>query len=110
MIRSLRICRVGWLQSGGVSEAEFAHRTVQNVAPGANLLDAEFFSGASESRGRLFGCELFCPRLVGIGALENRVTQLQQTGGFGYAQPPAYCILNHFHRLELSLTRPHQTG
>jgi hypothetical protein len=34
-------------------------------------------------------------------------TQLQQTGGFAYAQPPACCILNHFHPLELFLTHRH---
>jgi hypothetical protein len=34
-------------------------------------------------------------------------TQLQQTGGFAYAQPPARCILNHFHPLELFLTHRH---
>ena len=33
--------------------------------------------------------------------------QLQQTGGFAYAQPPACCILNHFHPLELFLTHRH---
>jgi Integrase core domain len=36
-----------------------------------------------------------------------RFTQLQQTGGFAYAQPPARCILNHFHSLELFLTHRH---
>src|SRR5450755_1163980 len=34
-------------------------------------------------------------------------TQLQQPSGFAYAQPPAYCILNHFHALELFLTHRH---
>src|SRR5664280_1468828 len=34
-------------------------------------------------------------------------TQLQQPGGFAYAQPPARCILNHFHPLELFLTHRH---
>ena len=34
-------------------------------------------------------------------------TQLQQTGGFAYAQPPACCILYHFHSLELFLTHRH---
>src|SRR6266498_5130835 len=34
-------------------------------------------------------------------------TQLQQTGGFAYAQPPACCILYHFHPLELFLTHRH---
>jgi hypothetical protein len=34
-------------------------------------------------------------------------TQLQQTGGFAYAQPPARCILNHLHSLELLLTHYH---
>jgi hypothetical protein len=33
--------------------------------------------------------------------------QLQQTGGFAYAQPSARCILNHFHPLELFLTHRH---
>ena len=35
------------------------------------------------------------------------LTQLQQTGGFAYAQPPARCILNHFHSLKLFLTHRH---
>src|SRR5579864_9133708 len=35
------------------------------------------------------------------------LTELQQTGGFAYAQPPACCILNHFHPLELLLTHRH---
>ena len=35
------------------------------------------------------------------------LTQLQQTGGFAYAQPPARRILNHFHPLELFLTHRH---
>jgi hypothetical protein len=34
-------------------------------------------------------------------------TQLQQTCGLAHAQPPAYCILNHFHALELFLTHHH---
>src|SRR5450755_822396 len=34
-------------------------------------------------------------------------TPLQQAGGFAYAQPPARCILNHFHPLELFLTHRH---
>jgi len=33
--------------------------------------------------------------------------QLQQAGGFAYPQPPAHCILNHFHPLELFLTHRH---
>jgi hypothetical protein len=36
-------------------------------------------------------------------------TELQQTGGFAYAQPPARCILNHFHSLELFLTHRHHS-
>src|SRR5690348_16101939 len=35
------------------------------------------------------------------------LTELQQTGGFAYAQPPTCCILNHFHPLELFLTHRH---
>src|SRR6266478_4344756 len=35
------------------------------------------------------------------------LTQLQQTSGFAYAQPSSYCILNHFHPLELFLTHCH---
>src|ERR1039458_6607227 len=30
-----------------------------------------------------------------------------KAGGFAYAQPPARCILNHFHPLELFLTHRH---
>ena len=40
-------------------------------------------------------------------ALHLPLAQLQQTGGFAYAQPPACCILNHFHALELFLTHRH---
>src|ERR1019366_2221470 len=49
----------------------------------------------------------------GVGAvpplqpLHLALTQLQQAGGFAYAQPPARCILNHFHPLELFLTHGH---
>jgi hypothetical protein len=39
--------------------------------------------------------------------LHLALTQLQQSGCFAYAQPPAYCILNHFHALELFLTHCH---
>ena len=35
------------------------------------------------------------------------LAQLQQTGGFAYAQPPARCILNHFHPLKLFLSHRH---
>src|SRR5579863_2267736 len=35
------------------------------------------------------------------------LAQMQQTGGFAYAQPPACCILYHFHSLELFLTQGH---
>ena len=34
-------------------------------------------------------------------------TQLQQSRGFAYPQPPGDCILNHFHPLELFLTHCH---
>ena len=34
-------------------------------------------------------------------------TQLQQTGGFAYAQPTFHCILNYFHALPLFLTHCH---
>ena len=40
-------------------------------------------------------------------ALHLAFTELQQTGGFAYAQPPAYCIFNHLHSLELFLTQRH---
>src|SRR6266567_2778824 len=49
----------------------------------------------------------------GIGAiallepLHLPFTELQQAGGFAYAQPPARCILNHFHSLELFLAHRH---
>jgi hypothetical protein len=39
--------------------------------------------------------------------LHLALAQLQQTGGFAYAQPPACCILNHLHSLELFLTHHH---
>ena len=42
-------------------------------------------------------------------ALHLAFTQLQQAGGFAYAQPPARCILNHFHPLELFLTHRHHS-
>src|ERR1700728_113689 len=34
-------------------------------------------------------------------------TQLEQEGGFAYAQPPSCCVLNHLHALELLLTHGH---
>ena len=39
--------------------------------------------------------------------LHLSLTQLQQTSSLAYAQPPAHCILNHFHALELFLTHRH---
>src|ERR1039458_8120064 len=45
--------------------------------------------------------------IAAFEALHLALTQLQQTGGFAYAQPPARCILNHFHPLELFLTQGH---
>jgi hypothetical protein len=42
--------------------------------------------------------------IAALQPLPLSFTQLQQTGGFAYAQPPARCILNHFHSLELFLT------
>src|ERR1019366_2068077 len=45
--------------------------------------------------------------IAALEALHLAFTQLQQTGGFAYAQPPACCILNHFHPLELFLTHRH---
>src|SRR5258706_7849276 len=35
------------------------------------------------------------------------LAQMQQAGGFAYAQPPACCIFNHLHSLELFLTHRH---
>src|ERR1035441_743163 len=34
-------------------------------------------------------------------------TQLQQAGGFAYAQPPACCVLYHLHSLKLLLAHCH---
>src|SRR5271170_7105408 len=45
--------------------------------------------------------------IAAFEALHLAFTQLQQAGGFAYAQPPAHCILNHFHPLELFLTHRH---
>src|SRR5271166_6294882 len=45
--------------------------------------------------------------IAALEALHLAFAQLQQTGGFAYAQPPARCILNHFHPLELFLTHGH---
>jgi hypothetical protein len=45
--------------------------------------------------------------ITALEPLHLTFTQLQQTGGFAYAQPPASCILNHFHSLELFLTHRH---
>ena len=45
--------------------------------------------------------------IAALEPLHLPLTQLQQTGGFAYAQPPACCILNHFHSLELFLTHRH---
>ena len=38
------------------------------------------------------------------------LAQMQQAGGFAYAQPPACCIFNHLHSLELFLTHHHHPG
>ena len=40
-------------------------------------------------------------------ALHLTFTQLQQPGGFAYAQPPARRVLNYFHPLKLFLTHCH---
>ena len=45
--------------------------------------------------------------IAALEALHLAFAQLQQTGGFAYAQPPARRILNHFHPLELFLTHGH---
>src|SRR5271157_4178449 len=45
--------------------------------------------------------------IAAFEALHLAFTQLQQAGGFAYAQPPARCILDHFHPLELFLTHGH---
>src|SRR5437868_11687602 len=42
-----------------------------------------------------------------LEALHLPFTQLQQTSGFAYTQPPAHCILNYFHPLEFFLTHCH---
>src|SRR5260370_159759 len=51
---------------------------------------------------------LYPPQRIGlIAALQPlylALTQMQQTGGFAYAQPNACCIFNHLHSLELFLT------
>src|ERR1022692_3668363 len=39
--------------------------------------------------------------------LHLTLAQMQQAGGFAYAQPPARCIFNHLHPLELFLTHGH---
>jgi hypothetical protein len=45
--------------------------------------------------------------IAALEPLHLPLTELQQAGGFAYAQPPACCILNHFHSLELFLTHRH---
>src|ERR1700688_3587529 len=45
--------------------------------------------------------------ITALQALYLAFTQLQQPGGFAYAQPPAHCILNHFRPLKLFLTHCH---
>src|ERR1019366_10729146 len=45
--------------------------------------------------------------IAAFEALHLALAQLQQAGGFAYAQPPVRCILNHFHPLELFLTHGH---
>src|SRR5437660_11707743 len=51
---------------------------------------------------------LYPPQRIGlIAALQPlylALAQMQQTGGFAYAQPNACCIFNHLHSLELFLT------
>jgi len=39
--------------------------------------------------------------IAALEALHLAFPQLQQAGGFAYAQPPACCILNDLHSLEL---------
>ncbi len=38
------------------------------------------------------------------------LAQMQQAGGFAYAQPPACCIFNHLHSLQFFLTHRHHPG
>jgi hypothetical protein len=76
---------VGLLHSGGAGEAEFTDQAVLASAPGAldaalglrriggDLLNAEFFQGASQLGRRLFTGELFGHAPVGIVALEDAV-------------------------------------
>src|SRR5208283_3661914 len=76
---------VGFGQSGGAGEAEFADQAVLKGAPGAldaalglgrvggDLLDAKFFEGASELGGSLFSGELLGEGPVRIVALEDAV-------------------------------------
>src|SRR5258706_4194627 len=47
--------------------------------------------------------------IAALEPLHLPFTQLQQARGFAYAQPPACCILNHFHPLELFLTHRHHS-
>src|SRR5258706_13054659 len=39
--------------------------------------------------------------------LHLALAQMQQAGGFAYAQPPARCIFNHLHSLELFFAHRH---
>jgi hypothetical protein len=45
-----------------------------------------------------------------LEALHLPLAQMQQTGGFAYAQPPACRIFNHLHSLQLFLTHRHHPG
>ena len=76
---------VGGVEIAGLGEAEFADQAVLAGAPGAldaafglggvggDLLNAEFFEGATQLGGRLFSSELFGHGPVGIVALEDTV-------------------------------------
>src|SRR6202035_160149 len=48
--------------------------------------------------------------VAALEPLHLTLAQMQQAGGFAYAQPPACCIFYHLHSLQLFLTHRHHPG
>jgi hypothetical protein len=66
------------------------------------------FRGPDNGQTRSYsGPEVGSGLVAPLEPLDLPLTQLQQTGGLAYAQPPTRRILNYFHPLELFLTHRH---
>ncbi len=88
-------------------------RIVEALILAARQLEDGSAQGSGESPGHGPSAIAVMHPSHGVGAvaplepLHLPFTQLQQTRGFAYAQPPVDRILNHFHPLELFLTHCH---